>query len=149
MKIGFIPLLLIFLVLAAVAYMAWMVLRPERRTLRVRVPESYLTITDTSRFSLYPIEVPRKQLDDSVLVIFPKSVRNSAVYLYDSLNYQRLLANDKRARPMLQTAGLAERVGSPTLNLSRQKAGSYYAHLTSCSYGGFFEIQLAAPLQQR
>ncbi|MGL4599555.1 MAG: hypothetical protein ACRCYO_18670 [Bacteroidia bacterium] len=122
--------------------MAWKIFQPERNVIRINIPESYLNNTDTSRFSLYPVAVERKKTDDSILVLFPVSERRASLFVYDSLNYQWLMRGDKRARPLLQTQGLRERTGKPTLNLSRLKNGSYFAHLTSCNYGGFFEIQL-------
>jgi hypothetical protein len=136
--IGFI----ILAVLACVGYMVWKIFQPERNVIRINIPESYLNNTDTSRFSLYPIAVSRKKSDDSILVFFPVVERRASLFVYDSLNYQLLMHGDKRARPLLQPHGLRERTGKPTLNLSRLQNGSYFAHLTSCNYGGFFEIQL-------
>lgn len=136
-------LALIFL-LSAGAYAAWVLGNPERQQQKVEIPSSYLETSDTSRFSLQPVLLSRVSKDDSIMLFFPPDKSGSQIYMYDQKNYNRLLFGDHHGMtiPQPYAEGYAAQFGRPVLNLSGFEQGKYYVHVTSCNFGGFFEIQL-------
>jgi hypothetical protein len=145
MRNSLLPVLIAVLILfGAGAFVTWIFLHPERNFKKIEIPESYLATSDTSRFSLQPVQLERENAGDSIMIFFPEGKSGSQVFLYDHKNYDRLLYGDHHGAPIPQpyAAGYAAQFGRPVLNLSGFAAGKYYIHVTSCNFGGFFEIQL-------
>src|SRR4051812_13398235 len=100
MKRSVFPIIIALLVLFSVAgIIAWIFLHHERQYLKIEIPASYLETTDSSRYSVQPIIINRSLPDDSVLVFFPKEQKKSEIFLYDQLNYNRLLFGDHHGIP--------------------------------------------------
>ena len=153
MRRSFFPLLLAILVLlGAGAYVGWIFFHKDHhpQLQLVEVPESYLETSDTSSYSVQPIDLKRSFSDDSVLLLFPASQRGHEIFIYDSLNYDRLLFGDRKGAPMFipSSEGLSAIFGRPVLNHSGLANGKYYVHVTDCNFAGFFEIELEKPLKK-
>src|ERR1700751_3225393 len=101
MKRSIFPIIIALIVLFSVGgIVSWIFLHHERQFLKIEIPESYLETTDTSRFSVQPIVLTRNLPGDSVLIFFPKKEKKSEVFLYDQLNYNRLLYGDHHGVPI-------------------------------------------------
>ena len=149
MKRSVFPIIIALLVLFSVAgIIGWIFLHHERQYLKIEIPASYLETTDTSRYSVQPILVNRSSPNDSVLVFFPKEQKKSEIFLYDELNYNRLLFGDHHGMPMFipDSEGLKAMFDRPVLNFSGFPAGKYYMHVTACDFGGFLQISISDSL---
>ena len=145
MKRTLFPVAIAVLVLAGSgAIVSWVFFSRSRELQKIEIPQSYLQTTDTSRFSIQPVLLTRKYFDDSLLLLFPKENKNSQLFVYDQNNYDRLLFGDHKANPRSQRDAEAMHAvfGRSVLNLSSYPAGKYYVHITSCNFGGFFEIEI-------
>jgi hypothetical protein len=145
MRKAILPILIAISVLSGVGYFAYRVMTDRQRQYqKVEIPESYLEISDTSRFSIQPIELIRIFPDDSVFVFFPETESRSQLYLYNEANYNRLLFGDHHGIPMSQpqAEGYAALFGRPVLNFSGYPEGKYYVHVTQCNFGGFIQIAI-------
>ncbi|HLG02236.1 MAG TPA: hypothetical protein VI731_01495 [Bacteroidia bacterium] len=150
MRNSVLPIVIAVLVfVSAGVFVSWVFFTREREFRKVDVPASWLETADTSRFSVQPVLLGRNYPDDSVLVLFPKTNKKSQVFIYDQKNYYRLLFGDHRGNPIAQpnAEGYAALFGRPVLNLSNYPQGKYYVHVTSCSFGGFLEIELLDSLR--
>lgn len=150
MRRSILPVLIAFLVLIGAGIVASLIFFDrERQFQKLEIPPSYLETTDTSRYSIQPLLLKRDFPDDSILVLFPADNKHSQIFIYDQKNYKRLLFGDHRGIPLSQpnAAGYAAVYERPVLNLSGFTAGKYYVHVTSCSFGGFLEIELADSLK--
>ena len=121
------------------------VMRRERFVQKVEIPAEYLETLDTSRYSVQSIILERAYPDDSLLLLFPESNRESQVYLYDQKNYFRLLlgSSDVNTVPQYYKEYLKAVYQRPVVNLSNLPEGKYYMHATECNFGGFFEIEIS------
>ncbi len=149
MRRSFFPVFLAIIVLfAAGGYGIWILNSKERQFHKVEIPETYLETTDTSRFSVTPINLKRNFPDDSLLIFFPKQKIRSQVYLYDQANYQRLLFGDHHGVPVFlpDMEGMKALFGRPVINLSGMPQGKYYVHVTACSFGGFLQLNVSDSL---
>jgi len=149
MKRSFLPILIAFIALFAVGgIVSWIFLHRERNYLKIEIPASYLETTDTSRFSVQPIVLTRSLPDDSLLIFFPKKEKKSEVFLYDQLNYNRLLFGDHHGVPLFvpDAEGLRAVFDRPVLNFSGFPAGKYYIHVTACDFGGFLQLNISDSL---
>lgn len=146
MNRSYLPVLIAVLVLfGAGTFASWIFFDRERQFQKLEIPQAYLEATDTSRFSIQPLLLPRAFPDDSILVLFPEGNKRSQIFIYDQKNYTRLLYGDHQGIPLGQpnSEGYAAVYGRPVLNLSGFDEGKYYVHVTSCNFGGFLEIELA------
>ncbi len=149
MKRSVLPILIAFLVLFAVVGIASRIFfQHQRQFLKIEIPPSYLETTDSSRFSLQPILITRSLPDDSMLVFFPKKEIKPEVFLYDQLNYNRLLFGDHHGVPTFipDDEGLTAMFNRPILNLSGFPSGKYYVHVTNCDFGGFLQLNISDSL---
>lgn len=134
---------------------AWFVLGElftrQRGVQKIEVPDTYLETMDTSRYSIQSILLERKYADDSLLILFPEANSESKFYVYDQKNYFRLLLGytDVITIPQENKEILKARMHRPVVNLSGLKAGKYYLHITKCNFGGYFEIEIADPAENR
>lgn len=152
MRKSILPLLIALIVLfAAGGFVTWMFFfTRERQYQKVEIPPSWLETADSSRYSVQPVALWRSYPDDSIMVFFPPLENGSQVYLYDQKNYNRLLFGDHHGIPVStpNAEGYKAVYGRPVINLSGFDTGKYYLHVTSCNYGGFFEIQLLDSLRK-
>lgn len=150
MRRSFLPILIaLFVLFAAGGYVVWIVFSKERQFQKVEIPEAYLETVDTSRFSVTPLTLIRSLPDDSVLVFFPKQESKSQVFLYDQVNYNRLLFGDHHGIPLFlpDSEGLKAMFGRSVINFSGVPAGKYYMHVTACNFGGFLQLNITDSLQ--
>jgi hypothetical protein len=150
MKRSIFPIIIALIVLFSVgAFVLSTLFRHQRQLVKIEIPPSYLETTDTSRFSVQPIVLNRGLKDDSVLVFFPKKQVKSEIFLYDQLNYNRLLFGDHHGIPMSipDEEGLKAIFERPVINFSGFPAGKYYVHVTACDFGGFIQLNIADSLQ--
>jgi hypothetical protein len=149
MKRSLFPILIALLVLFSIGgIVSYVFLGKERQFLKVEIPPSYLETTDTSRFSVQPIPITRSFDSDSVLVFFPKNKKKSEIFLYDQINYNRLLFGDHHGTPIFipDAEGLRVLFERPVINVSGFPSGKYYVHLTSCDFGGFLQLNISDSL---
>jgi hypothetical protein len=149
MKRSVFPIIIALIVLFSVGgIVSWIFLHHERQFLKIEIPESYLETTDTSRFSVQPIILTRSLPNDSVLILFPKKEKQSEVFLYDQLNYNRLLYGDHHGVPIFvpDAEGLSAMFDRPVINFSGFPSGKYYVHVTACDFGGFLQLNISDSL---
>ncbi|HTL81755.1 MAG TPA: hypothetical protein VL651_08625 [Bacteroidia bacterium] len=145
MKGAILPIFIAIVILAGVGtVVSWVFFSRSRELQKIEIPQSYLETTDTSRFAVQPLYITRKFPDDSLLLLFPKGNSRSQLFIYDQENYNRLLFGDHKGNPKPQRDAQALKAifGRTVLNLSSYPSGKYYVHVTYCSFGGFFEIEI-------
>ena len=91
----------------------------------------YLVGCETGKGNCKPIEIFRKSMQDSVILIFPSGGTESDVYLRDTKN-KNLELHDKKVSGQ----------GKPSLNLTNLDDGEYTANIISCGLGGSCLVRL-------
>lgn len=134
--------LLLLIAIGVIAVSAWLLLKRDRQISIFEVPATYIETVDTSRFSVLPFQISRFAKEDSVMVRFPKDALKYGLFLYDSVQYHRMMSGEHNISPMTQNDLEAQLLGRPQLNLSRLPDGTYYAHLTQCNFQGYFALHL-------
>jgi hypothetical protein len=117
--------------LALVCLTAFLVLPPTHRTIIQKLDFDYLEGCETGKGKCEPIEIARKNLRDSILLVFPSGGIESDVYL-TSTKGPKIQLHDKKLSGE----------GKPTLNLTRLPDGEYRAGIISCGLGGSCIIQI-------
>ena len=151
MKRSIIPVLIALIVLFSVGgIVSYIFLGKERQFLKIEIPASYLETTDSSRFSVQPVIITRSVSTDSVLVFFPKDKKKSEVFVYDQMNYNRLLFGDHHGAPKFipDAEGLRILFDRPVINFSGFPSGKYYVHVTACDFGGFLQLNISDSLHK-
>jgi hypothetical protein len=90
---------------------------------------AYLEGCETGKGDCKPIQIFRKNRQDSLVLIFPSGGTSSSVYLRSS-NDNSIELNDKKSSGQ----------GKPFLNLTNLADGKYSASIMSCGLGGSCSI---------
>lgn len=146
MKSNRVPLFIgIFLLLAVMGWLGWLLLREKPPVLQVEIPEALINLSEPSRFDVQPVDLKRNKFGDQLRVLFPKVKRETHVSVFTEGNYKRLIQDLGQATPLYLADAEHLRVlhGRPVLNFSTLPDGNYYVHLSSCNYGGYFCFRLS------
>ncbi|MCU0434010.1 MAG: hypothetical protein MUC87_11190 [Bacteroidia bacterium] len=132
------------LLLVVCGWAGWLFLRDKPPVLRVEIPEELVNLSEPSKFDVQPVDLKRNKFGDQLQVFFPAVKRETRVSVYTEQNYRRLMQETGQVSPLYLTDAEQLRAvhGRPVLNFSNLPDGSYYVHLSSCNYGGYFCFRL-------
>ncbi len=136
----------IVLLLAVLAGLGWLLLREKKTVTHIEIPARLLETAEPSKFSIQPVDVVRQQLSDELMVLFPQVKRETRLSLYDAKGYSQLMTGESNVRPIYlhDAEKLRTIYGRPVINFSALPDGNYFAHLSSCNYGGYFCFRLTS-----
>lgn len=136
--------LAVFFLLLVLGGFGWLLLQEKPAVKHIEIPVALIENVEPSRYSIQPVDVIRKSTKEQVMVLFPVVKRETRLSLYNEQSYNLLLAGESSVKSIYLSDAERLRIvhGRPVINFSELSDGNYYAHLSSCNYGGFFCFQL-------